>query len=783
MLPASKLLWFIPVKTKKRRSLKKGKTLSSRFQKPQSSIHKNHHLKFMPPPRNSHHRPRLFSVTLLCLFIGMEASLLGMFNERSNGQKKTASSSYQSGTPNNRRQSGLFLPANNASFDELDPFAAVDEREPNKSHKAPRRSSLQGYYPEESSSSNSPKKQAAQNSSDHKQQEQENSSLECLQRIKTIQNLPVSINISADQEESTNQDSSVLYEAYLAVPSSILENRRCIFSDNEKAIKETNGNFEKIKSIATSLLAKIAPQALEQGNRSAPSQQEKELINDVRDLVRDSQLFILGSYAPYHINKSKEELDKIEEMLIPMNKKPLEDSSTYGAVIIGQQQQAKKLLEQCKAQFSLRETTSAKAMVKVAQESSDMINSLAGEAQSYQKAFIQESEHAYLNNCTALAEAAESMEELHNKLQKAMLYYVALEGEARIEEDCGELKDLHEKIQAKMQKLQEKMPASEATESPPLLDELNSMLVKSYNDDPSSYPQAPSEFLAIIKKFAEDLNSEKIIEIHGKVALDNTSTARKEVRRELSEKSRKEWMAGINLIRLAICKDFGFHIMQAFDHKFSIKINEKNPLQVGELKDFWLANQELRYQPGFFIDPQLPHVDFLAQLEALSSTRVDKIIRIDQATLAFNPFDKKRLDPAGETLDAAELRQRKAGFEYVREALKLAFPEASLSEEQLGGILNKFDEKYKIINIPDSGKTLLTLHEAFSFIKTEKEILQERGCWERYVTRNFDYLSLQVVSNGIYYGFGTAFGSNLFFAACLVFSYLCHYHAAVNATS
>lgn len=270
-------------------------------------------------------------------------------------------------------------------------------------------------------------------------------------------------------------------------------------------------------------------------------------------------------------------------------------------------------------------------------------------------------------------------------------------------------------------------------------------------NDPLLEPESPLDFLENLMSLHGDLHSERIIGTHGKIALDNISINEQ---RQYSDQIRREWASGINLIRRAICITYSIEVMKAFDGEFWKKRQQSNSLKVGEVINFLLDhNHQPKYRSSFFVDPKMSHEDFLQMLSAAEADNralFDKVIKIDQATLNFNPFSKKPLNLPDEELATAILRQREAGFQYVRETLKKAFPEAFLTNEQMNEVLQTFDDQFKVV--PEG--TLLTLKNAHTFIESERKILQARSCWKKYVVRYLDQEGIKNMLNGLYYSIG-----------------------------
>ena len=505
-----------------------------------------------------------------------------------------------------------------------------------------------------------------------------------------------------------------------------------------------------IEDFCRSLPDNIASSTLD-----ALSDEQLHCINAVIDLVRNTQLFILGHDSSSYITMSKEQLAEIEESLAEKIKK-LDPSPTdhldsgevrIDPIIKERYLAAQDLLEHNKAQFLLMETTPEGETIKAASKSSLAIHEKTQETEKEITGSLEsELTEIETKDTSQLTAEIRKMKELHDHLLNAMLSYREIQDEAWIEKQCGNLHHLSSKILEKISAMEERIVGFDIAK----LKNIVSSSAFPMNP-PLHEPQSPVDFLDTLMTLGQSLHSERVIGTNGKIALDHI---RQDDTPPYSDQTRREWASGINLIRQAICMSYSIEVMKAFDQQFWKKIQLRNSLKVKEIIDFLFDhNQQPKYRSSFFVDPKMSHEDFLKMLSAAEADNralFDKVIKIDQATLNFNPFSKKPLNLPDEELATAILRQREAGFQYVRETLKKAFPEAFLAQDQMNEVLQTFDDQFKVA----SEGILLTLKNAHTFIESEREILQARSCWKKYVVRYLDQEGIKNMLNGLYYSIG-----------------------------
>ncbi len=213
--------------------------------------------------------------------------------------------------------------------------------------------------------------------------------------------------------------------------------------------------------------------------------------------------------------------------------------------------------------------------------------------------------------------------------------------------------------------------------------------------------------LSQLSDFLETENNHAVLGRRGEIELaDGTSSS--------FTSNTKVAQEGINLVRLAVFRDFGSRGLERFDMHFHDKMvalnspEAQNCLTVGELKNF--IQIESSINPSAFY---LSSAHSMTELLCAESNPFEDSKSIKSDGISFNPFSKTALTAPPLTED----QERARSLTAIRTALKEFFKE--LPGELRQPILNRFDEKFK----PAPNKTLLTVAELRSFITTEIENL------------------------------------------------------------
>ncbi|MBX9576986.1 MAG: hypothetical protein K2W97_00745 [Chthoniobacterales bacterium] len=563
---------------------------------------------------------------------------------------------------------------------------------------------------------------------------------------------------------------------------------------SQNVVKESLERAQEIGDALIQDVCKSAPGSKATSNdqlESLPSLSDEQLLflDKVIDLVQKIQLFILGYHSSSFITMNKEQLAEVEAKLmeIPINGVTLQEfedpdqvdnfstaepnqSENFSTEVRDLYLAAQKFLKNNQALFLLKEaeTIPTEKASFTAQESARIIRQNVEKIEERKTSIQSEVEETRENNKESIENDLAAMTTLHDLLLNASLSYSAIEDETSIEEKSGNLNQLHDQIIRAIEELTDQGTKLNFTTHTARLSSLETLLEREEFkiNAPDLQPMRPLAFLSALNSL-ENLDRDRIIGTHGRIALDPIKHKRQEDRsspipeEDYTEKTRREWTSGIDLIRLAICRTFGIHVINEFDQMFFTKIKHKNSLKVQEVKQFLFdAQNQLKHSPGFFVDSQMSHADFLKISKAIStqeSSFPHKVIKKDQERLAFNPFIKKFPNSQYESFfdetsqQDEDIRQREAGFEYVREALREAFPEEFLTKNQMDEILLKFDTKFNVVE--DS--TLLTLETLHDFIDTERDILRKRPYCSKYMARYLDSDAIRNLRNGLFMSIGS----------------------------
>ena len=176
---------------------------------------------------------------------------------------------------------------------------------------------------------------------------------------------------------------------------------------------------------------------------------------------------------------------------------------------------------------------------------------------------------------------------------------------------------------------------------------------------------------------------------------------------------------GMNLVRIAVMKNFGISAVKRFDETFHVSSSYLVPLTAGEVKIFIVAEHKLaattNHSPpkSYFFSS----IDSLSKLERLAETEKGKLIRSNGHQLHFNPFSGEEPSLQHVTDDEETAWE---GALAVRESLKEEdfFKRARALQQR--DILNRYDKKF----LGDQ-KDPLTIQACNAFVRAEREKSQE----------------------------------------------------------
>lgn len=219
--------------------------------------------------------------------------------------------------------------------------------------------------------------------------------------------------------------------------------------------------LQEIQEIGLQLIKELSTfsiDAIEHSKLNCLSDEQLHCMNEVIDLVRNTQLFVLGYDSSSYITMSKEQLAEIEKdleekikMLNPALTEHLDIESVKVATTIRDRYlAAQELFENSKAQFLLIETTPEGETSKAASKSAKSIGEQAQEIKNEKALLELECHETAHNDQDALSLEIKMMDELHNRLLNGMLSYRQIQDEAWIEQQCANLNKLRANILEKI---------------------------------------------------------------------------------------------------------------------------------------------------------------------------------------------------------------------------------------------------------------------------------------------------------------------------------------------
>lgn len=598
------------------------------------------------------------------------------------------------------------------------------------------------------------------------------------------------------------------YSLYNRVLESYLLRREAIFPDDSGSEENSNHlnqqTSKALQLIATrgvDLIKTVLPTfedavTIDTTAIGSLTLEQRTSLCDTLSLIRKMQLFILGYSTTLCMTESKKKLDEIESFL---DQNPSHKDGNTSQEVETFYQESKDLLRTRKALFSLKETLPIEATIEAAQKSAQLLENQLSKIRDSKQIFEGMLTRADTSTVSSLQKEISFMSQLEVCLQDAITIYYTIEDEGQIEQHYDSLHNLKSEIENAASLLSTKNKRSDSTSSnssDPITALTEPLSGSNFQlDHIASLPQHPSLFLENLERLNPTSKESCIVGHRGKIFLEKLADYRDD---SYFLEHQPEWVLGINTIREGLRRGWGIHVVHAFDSQFAFMIQHKIALTVRDLKKFLLNEDGTpKYARSFFIPQEMIRESFLKHLEdfgeslnhtstSFNKTIGDQVIKFDAATLDFNPFDKKPITTSQESIEDAELRQRQAGFDRVREALKSAFPEASLLPRQLEEVLHEFDTKFKLEELAHvTQKTPLTLANAATFIRDQKIILQNRSYWNRHITPylNRDALIMNAL-NGLSYTIGSHLGTTILFALPYLYIFwLNHIHHTTSSST
>lgn len=503
--------------------------------------------------------------------------------------------------------------------------------------------------------------------------------------------------------------------------------RRRYFLSRVLERNQTCVALEEIDKISTDLLTSIAAEE----NRS----DEISLLTMVTLRVAEAmQFFVLGCGTQNAIRTATMDLAAAKRLLTEARIGGNDQSLFSGPL---------QLLDSASNAFYFAQSQSPRVAVAEAQKNATAIrNALEAIKQRIKlnKGLLDsvETDSAGKEKAT---ERVKMLEKISKSLEIAAFAYEQLRDENEIERTTGQLLSLKERIETRITNLTDLNSRNMTNSRSMIL--IVSALEALYNnfltlaetlEDEYSQPQNPSEFLDELDQIKEEQNRDKIIGANGKIALfENKDLSRSFALEKassassssaapvFSDEEKKAWREGIDLIRFGLCRNFNIRAVQRFDEEFQDKFVEGNSLSVGELKTF-ITKEKVLHASSHFMSPPDDIEDFM---ERLSRAEENKVVKWDERTMSFNPFAGDL--PGLEEGDSREIDKQEiaAGRAQARKAIENIFTKASVPEEEMTEILERFDLQFPPIDLQSQERITaaelgkLTVRELRSFIEKE----------------------------------------------------------------
>ncbi|HLB34126.1 MAG: hypothetical protein A3F67_01870 [Verrucomicrobia bacterium RIFCSPHIGHO2_12_FULL_41_10] len=185
----------------------------------------------------------------------------------------------------------------------------------------------------------------------------------------------------------------------------------------------------------------------------------------------------------------------------------------------------------------------------------------------------------------------------------------------------------------------------------------------------------------------------------------------------ISDTDRTRYRHGMNLIRLALLRDFGIDGVQRFDERFSAKIGAHNPLAVQELKTLMQQLESSHKQSSYFLSSIDAPGDALTELLLLKDAQHDaKVIKSEGSS--FNPFLSASSSSQNSVVESEAVER---GISVVRGGIEDALKKMSLPQRQMDSVMTNFNNEFTSI-----GKnTPLTIGALKTFLQKQFQQSQQ----------------------------------------------------------
>ena len=484
---------------------------------------------------------------------------------------------------------------------------------------------------------------------------------------------------------------------------SVLPLRNVILENGGQGNK-VQQSIQQAETSGASIIKKLQDQ-LANATDCQKKQELAEGIIRTSNLVQKMQQLMLGYHTPFYITAAKNNLNYL-----------FKQASTDTEL-----QQRQLLLENIRTCFLFAEAESPEAALAFI---NDVIQNLCSEIAELKRDIKEARRDLNLvrdSDQYAFEQALQLKSKDSDFMEMAILTYQQIQNELTIETECGSLPDLRNSIEEDLREL--------SLTNQEDLQQLREILTDLENATTVNYekPKKPLHFLRDVNSLGNDDDDMIITGEHGKIILEKNPHPLEETfltkfTNDQTDKNRKKWINGVNLIRFAIARKYGMKAVEIFDARFKIKRDFDISLSIKDLKDF-LAN--CRDIPAsHFLHPLTSIEKFMVKLKDADE---GDVLKWSKAVFEFNPFLREQVITRQEDLQKIrsqeqpqksleEIHRQEAaeGIEIARQFIEKKFQTFAISKNRFKAILERFNTQ--IEELP-----YLTVRDFRIFIAEEGE--------------------------------------------------------------
>ena len=482
---------------------------------------------------------------------------------------------------------------------------------------------------------------------------------------------------------------------------------RNVILENGGQGNKVQQSIQQAETSGASIIKKLQDQ-LANATDCQKKQELAEGIIRTSNLVQKMQQLMLGYHTPFYITAAKNNLNCL-----------FKQASTDTEL-----QQRQLLLENIRTCFLFAEAESPEAALAFI---NDIIQNLCSEIERLKRDIEEASRYLNLvrySDQYAFGQALQLKSKDSDFMEMAILTYQQIQNELTIETECGSLPDLRNSIEKDLHELSLTDQGD--------LQQLRGILTDLENATTVNYekPKKPLHFLRDVNSLGNDNDHMIITGEHGKIILEKNPNPSEETfltkfTNDQTDKNRKKWINGVNLIRFAIARKYGMKAVEIFDARFKIKRDFDISLSIKDLKDFkdFLADYR-DISASHFLHPLTSIEKFMVKLKDADE---GDVLKWSKAVFEFNPFLREQVITRQEDLQKIrsqeqpqksleEIHRQEAaeGIEIARQFIEKKFQTFAISKNRFKAILERFNTQ--IEELP-----YLTVRDFRIFIAEEEE--------------------------------------------------------------